>query len=113
MRARDLAVPFPTITADAPVLEAARLLWPGNLPGLIVVDAAGCPVTVLPGTQVLRMVDPRLLPGRPPLARMIDEPSADVFLRGLRAGRWPTCCPRAPELAGGRAAGHRRWRSRR
>ncbi|WFE65702.1 CBS domain-containing protein [Micromonospora sp. WMMD714] len=82
MRAKDLAVPFPTITVDAPVLEAARLLAGHNLPGLIVVDAAGRPVTVLPGTQVLRLVIPGYCREDPTLARMIDEPSADVFLRG-------------------------------
>ncbi|GAA4563959.1 CBS domain-containing protein [Micromonospora coerulea] len=82
MRARDLAAPFPTITVDAPVLEAARLLAGYNLPGLIVVDSAGCPVTVLPGTQVLRLVIPGYCREDPTLARMIDEPSADVFLRG-------------------------------
>lgn len=82
MRARDLAVPFPTISLDAPALEAARLLAGHNLPGLIVVDDAGCPVTVLPGTQVLRLVIPAYCREDPTLARMIDEPSADLFLRG-------------------------------
>ena len=41
MRARDLAAPFPTVTADTPALEAARLLAGQNLPGLIVVDERG------------------------------------------------------------------------
>ncbi|NES16902.1 MULTISPECIES: CBS domain-containing protein [Micromonospora] len=82
MRARDLAVPFPTITTATSVLEAARLLAGHNLPGLIVVDGRGCPVTVLPGTEVLRLVIPGYCREDPTLARMIDEPSADVFLRG-------------------------------
>ncbi|MEV0809597.1 CBS domain-containing protein [Micromonospora sp. NPDC050200] len=82
MRARDLAVPFPTIRLGAPVLAAARLLAGHNLPGLIVVDERGCPVTVLPGTQVLRLVIPTYCREDPTLARMIDEPSADLFLRG-------------------------------
>ncbi|MFC0003497.1 CBS domain-containing protein [Micromonospora siamensis] len=82
MRARDLAVPFPTISRTDPVLEAARLLAANNLPGLIVVDDAGRPVTVLGGTQVLRLVIPGYCREDPALARMIDEPSADVFLRG-------------------------------
>ncbi|MBM0257342.1 CBS domain-containing protein [Micromonospora sp. 4G55] len=83
MRARDLAVPFPTITVDTPALEAARILASHNLPGLVVVDGAGCPVTVLPGTQVLRLVIPSYCREDPTLARMIDEPSADMFLRGV------------------------------
>jgi CBS domain-containing protein len=82
VRARDLAVPFPTITTATSVLQAARLLAGHNLPGLIVVDDRGCPVTVLPGTQVLRLVIPGYCREDPALARMIDEPSADVFLRG-------------------------------
>ncbi|MEV0430948.1 CBS domain-containing protein [Micromonospora sp. NPDC050495] len=82
MRARDLAVPLPTITLATSVLEAARLLAGHNLPGLIVVDERGCPITVLPGTQVLRLVIPGYCREDPTLARMIDEPSADVFLRG-------------------------------
>lgn len=82
MRARDLAVPFPAITVATSVLEAARLMAGRNLPGLIVVDERGRPVTVLPGTQVLRLVIPGYCREDPALARMIDEPSADVFLRG-------------------------------
>ena len=95
MRARELAVPFPTITVATSVLEAARLLAGHNLPGLIVVDGRGCPVTVLPGTQVLRLVIPGYCREDPTLARMIDEPSADVFLRGAEGRTWPTCCRRS------------------
>jgi CBS domain-containing protein len=83
VRARDLAAPFPTVTADTPALEAARLLASQNLPGLIVVDEAGRPVTILPGTQVLRMAVPSYCQDDPALARVIDEAAADVFLRGV------------------------------
>ncbi|WBB76654.1 CBS domain-containing protein [Micromonospora sp. WMMD1128] len=82
MRARDLAVPFPSITLSSPVLEAARLLADNNLPGLIVVDDRERPVSVLPGAQVLRLVIPGYCREDPTLARMIDEPTADVFFRG-------------------------------
>ncbi|HEU4422571.1 MAG TPA: CBS domain-containing protein [Pilimelia sp.] len=83
MRARDLAEPFPTVTADTPAVEAARLLAGQNLPGLIVVDGRGRPVTILPGTQVLRMAVPRYCQDDPTLARVIDEAAADLFLREL------------------------------
>jgi CBS domain-containing protein len=83
MRARDLAAPFPTVRADSPALEAARLLAGQNLPGLIVVDDAGRPKTILPGTQVLRMAIPTYCQDDPALARVIDEAAADVFLRGV------------------------------
>src|SRR5512135_377283 len=83
MRAGDLATPYPTVALSAPVIEAARLLAARNLPGLIVVDEAGRPATILPGTQVLRMAVPRYCQEDPTLARVVDEATADVFLRGL------------------------------
>jgi CBS domain-containing protein len=83
MRAADLAFPFPTVTAQTPAIEAARLLAGQNLPGLIVVDDRRRPVTIMPGTQVLRMAVPAYCQDDPALARVVDEATADVFLRGL------------------------------
>ena len=85
MRARDLAAPFPAVGVDTPAMEAARLLAGENLPGLIVVDGAGRPLTILPGTQVLRMAVPRYCQDDPALARVIDEAAADVFRTPLVA----------------------------
>ena len=79
MRAGDLLTGYPTVNLSTPVVAAARLLGERNLPGLIVVDAANRPLTILPGTQVLRMAVPALLPGRP-------GPGP-----GHRRGRPPTC----------------------
>ncbi|MGN9787810.1 CBS domain-containing protein [Nonomuraea sp. ZG12] len=83
MRARDLLVPFPTVTLDTPVAEAARLLADQDLPGLIVVDGDGMPSSILPGTQVLRLAVPGYCQDDPALARVIDEAHADTFLRVL------------------------------
>jgi CBS domain-containing protein len=83
MRASDLATRLPTVSRDTPAIEAARLLAGQNLPGLIVVDDAGRPITVLPGTQVLAMAIPVYCQDDPALARVIDEAAADVFLRGV------------------------------
>lgn len=83
MRAQDLTEPFPTVRLDTPVLEAARLLADNDLPGLIVVDEGGLPLTVLPGTQVLRLAVPSYCIDDPALARVIDEADADAFLRVL------------------------------
>lgn len=83
MRARDLATSLPTVGMDTSALEAARLLAGQDLPGLIVVDEAGRPLTVLPGTQVLAMAIPAYCQDDPALARVIDEAAADVFLRGV------------------------------
>src|SRR6266540_2849199 len=83
MRAGDLATPYPTVEFSTPVVEAARSLLGQNLAGLIVVDGSGRPSTILPGTQVLRLAVPSYCQDDPALARVIDEASADVFLRGL------------------------------
>jgi hypothetical protein len=83
MRARDLLTPFPTVTLDTPVAEAARLLADQDLPGLIVVDGDGKPLSILPGTQVLRLAVPGYCQDDPALARVIDEEHADAFLRVL------------------------------
>lgn len=83
MRARDLAGPFPTVALDTPAIDAARLLAGQDLPGLIVVDEQGQPLTILPGTQVLRLAVPRYCQDDPALARVVDEGAADVFLREL------------------------------
>ena len=83
MRAGDLAAPFPTVTLATPAIESAGLLAGENLPGLIVVDERGRPLTILPGTQVLRMAVPQYCQDDPALARVIDEAAADVFLREL------------------------------
>lgn len=83
VRARDLAAQYPTVRTDTPVIEAARLLAGQDLPGLIVVDDHGRPVTILPGTEVLRMAVPTYCQDDPALARVIDEAAADVFLTQL------------------------------
>lgn len=83
MRAQDLAAPFPTVSMDTSAMDAARLLAGQNLPGLIVVDDAGRPTTILPGTQVLRMAIPSYCQDDPTLARVIDEAAADLFIRNV------------------------------
>jgi CBS domain-containing protein len=96
VRASDLAAPFPTVGLDTPVVEAARLLAGQNLPGLIVVDEAGRPYTVLPGTQVLRMAVPAYCQEDPALARVIDEEEADLLLSGLAGRTVRQCLPPVP-----------------
>jgi CBS domain-containing protein len=96
MRAHELAVPFPTVGLDTPVVEAAQLLAAQNLPGLIVVDDRGRPWTVLPGTQVLRMAVPAYCQDDPALARVIDEAEADLLLSGIAGRTVRQCLPEAP-----------------
>ncbi|MGI5240045.1 CBS domain-containing protein [Dactylosporangium sp. CA-139066] len=83
MKARDLAAEFPVVRPDTPALEAARLLAGQDLPGLIVLDERGYPFTILAGTQVLRMAIPQYCQDDPALARVVDEPAADLLLREL------------------------------
>jgi CBS domain-containing protein len=83
MRARELASEFPTVTLETDALVAARLLADRDLPGLIVVDSAGLPDTILPGTQVLRFAVPRYVQDDPKLAAVVDEVSADAICQAL------------------------------
>ncbi|GAA5019244.1 CBS domain-containing protein [Actinopolymorpha pittospori] len=96
MRARDLAADYPTVRVDSAAIEAARLLAGENLPGLVVVDHRGRPVTVLPGTQVLRLGVPAYCQEDPALARVVDEAHADVFLRELADRTVAECLPERP-----------------
>ncbi|MBA3489365.1 MAG: CBS domain-containing protein [Longispora sp.] len=94
MRAVELAIEYPTVALDTLAVEAARLLAGQNLPGLIVVDKAGLPVTILPGTQVLRLAVPSYIQDDPALARVVDEAHADLFLRELGQRTVADCLPR-------------------
>lgn len=93
MRARDLVSDCRTVRLDTPAIEAARLLADEDLAGLVVVDDRGLPLTVLAGTQVLRLGVPAYIQDDPALARVVDEASADVFLRELRGVRSPSASP--------------------
>ena len=83
MRARDLASEVPTVTQDTNAWSAARLLSHEKLPGLIVLDGAGRPFTVLPGSQVLRYLVPQYVQDEPPLARAYDEKASDELCAKL------------------------------
>ena len=94
MRARDLVVSYPSVRGSTLAIDAARLLAAQHLPGLIVVDEQDRPLTILPGTQVLRLAVPQYCQDDPALARVVDEAAADVFLRGLGDRTVDECLPR-------------------
>jgi CBS domain-containing protein len=99
MRARDVSKPMTTVAEDLPAREAAKVLAAQDLPGLVVVDAKGRPLTVLAGTQVLRMALPSYCQDDPALARVIDEAAADVILAGIGERTVADLLPRnRPEL---------------
>jgi CBS domain-containing protein len=98
MRARDLATEVPTVTSGTHALAAARLLSQERLPGLIVVDDAGRPFTVLPGSQVLRYLVPRYVQDEPPLARAYDEKASDELCAKLTTSTVGELLPAKPDL---------------
>ncbi|GAA2588719.1 CBS domain-containing protein [Winogradskya consettensis] len=83
MLAADVAVTMATVTEGTPAREAAKVLAGQDLPGLIVVDHRGRPLTVLAGVQVLRMALPSYCQEDPALARVIGEADATVILDGI------------------------------
>jgi hypothetical protein len=93
VRARELVAPFPTVGLDTSALEALKLLAGSDLPGLVVMDRHGQPMTILPGTQVLRMAIPRYCIEDPTLARVVDEQHADNFLDNLADRTVEQCLP--------------------
>ena len=105
MRAGDVSIPMSTVAEDTPARAAVRVLAAQDLPGLIVVDAKGRPLTVLAGTQVLRMALPSYCQDDPALARVIDEAAADVILNGIGertvADLLPKSRPELPAVSAG------------
>lgn len=99
MHAGDIATQISTVLENTPAREAARVLAAQDLPGLIVVDGRGRPLTVLAGTQVLRMALPSYCQDDPALARVIDEAAADVIFEGIGDRTVADLLPRnRPEL---------------
>jgi CBS domain-containing protein len=99
MRAGDVAIPMSTVTESTSARDAAKVLAAQDLPGLIVVDGKGRPLTVLAGTQVLRMALPSYCQDDPALARVIDEAAADVIFDGIGERTVADLLPKSrPEL---------------
>lgn len=83
MRARDLAVEYETVRVDSEALAAARLMADQKLPALLVVDAAGAPVAILPASQLVKVLVPAYVIEDPTLAAVIDEKHADRLCQAL------------------------------
>lgn len=84
MQARDLAQAVPTVRSSDDAITALRALVSSGLPGVVVHD--GSEYTVVPASQLLRVILPQYVLDDPPLARVWDEESADSLASGL-AGR--------------------------
>ncbi len=85
MRARDLAQEFPFTTLETTAYDAARMMADAGRPGLIVCDGRGVPLTVLPGSQVLRFAIPTYVQEDPHLARVYGEKASDELFSTLAA----------------------------
>lgn len=65
------------MTLDSNALDAVRLLATRRLPGLVVTDLTGSPVTILPASQVVRLLVPPYVLEDPSLAGVLSESMAD------------------------------------
>jgi CBS domain-containing protein len=77
MRADQIAEEFPVVVSTSNALDAGRLMAQRRLPGLVVTDADGKPVTILPASQVVRMLVPNYVQDDPSLAGVLSESMAD------------------------------------
>jgi CBS domain-containing protein len=77
VQAQQIAEDFPVVALDSNALDAVRLLATRRLPGLVVTNAAGKPVTVLPASQVVRLLVPAYVQEDPSLAGVLSESMAD------------------------------------
>lgn len=77
MRAEQIVEQFPVVTSDSAALEAVRLMAEQRLPGLVVTDADGRPLTILPASEVVRLLVPAYIQDDPSLAGVLGEQAAD------------------------------------
>ena len=75
--AETLAERVPTVRRETTGAEAARVIAEYRLSGLVVADADGVPIAVVPGSQILGLVLPQYVRDEPNLAHAYDEAGAD------------------------------------
>ena len=78
MRARDLAITYPSLAPDAPAEEAARLLAEEPVEGVFVQDEHGSLQGVVTDTTLLGFLLPRYLAEDRALVGVLGEDVADV-----------------------------------
>lgn len=77
MLAQQIAEEFPVVSSESNALEAVRLMAERRLPGLVVTDPDGTPTTILPASQVVRLLVPHYVQDDPSLAGVLSESMAD------------------------------------
>lgn len=83
MQASELVEQVPTVQRDTTGAEAARVVAEYRLTGLVVVDDAGAPIAIVPGSQILGLVLPQYVRDDPKLAHAYDEEGADSLCQVL------------------------------
>ena len=96
MRAEKIAEEFPVVALDSNALDAVRLLATRRLPGLVVTDAAGRPFTILPASQVVRLLVPPYVQEDPSLAGVLSESMADRVADKLGGKTVEAVLPKPP-----------------
>jgi CBS domain-containing protein len=95
-----MAEDFPVIGVEDDAWTAVTQLAENRLPGLVVMDAAGRPLSILPTSQVLRILVPQYVQDDPSLAGVLSESMADRMCDKLRGKKVTALIPDdAPELA--------------
>lgn len=100
MHANEMAEDFPVVGAESDAWDAVTQLAERRLPGLVVTDAAGKPVSVLPSSQVVRILVPTYVQDDPSLAGVLPERMCDRVADKLRGKKVQALVPDdAPEPA--------------
>jgi CBS domain-containing protein len=84
MHAIEMAEDFPVVSSDSDAWTAVTLLAERRLPGLVVTDTQGTPVSVLPASQVVRILVPSYVQDDPSLAGVLSESMCDRVASKLR-----------------------------
>lgn len=84
MRARDLAIPYPSVAPDTPAEEAARLLAEEPVEGVFVQDDQGELQGLVADTTLLAFLLPRYLAEDRALVGVLGEDVADALWQRLR-----------------------------
>ncbi len=96
MHADQIAEEFPVVELDSDALDAVHLLADRRLPGLVVTDQAGKPVTILPASQVVRLLVPAYVQEDPSLAGVLSESMADRIVDKLSGKSVKAVLPKPP-----------------
>jgi predicted transcriptional regulator len=95
-----MAEDFPVIGVEDDAWTAVTQLAENRLPGLVVTDPAGKPLSILPASQVVRILVPQYVQDDPSLAGVLSESMADRVCDKLRGKKVRALIPDdVPELA--------------